>query len=242
MNTVIWTDTVVICFGRQDRCSSSERIKTIHMSHSCKMPRARSVGRWRPAAAEAGYSLIELLVVVGLVAIVSAMAVPMTSNTLATFRLSGDARGVVGALSLAKLRAASDFTRARLYVDITGRTFRVETWQKTAATWTAIAGSRTLASNDNFGFGVVAAAPANTQAVLGQSPACLDDMGNAVANTACILFNSRGIPIDTAGAPMGNHAIYLTDGSAVYGVTLSATGLTRLWLTRAAAAPVWQLQ
>jgi prepilin-type N-terminal cleavage/methylation domain-containing protein len=212
------------------------------MNHSRRMRYSPVCRPSRWAAAERGYSLIELLVVVGLVAIVSAMAVPMTSNTLASFRLSGDARGVAGAVSLAKLRAASDFTQARLYVDITGRTFRVETWQKTAATWTAIGGSRNLSSNDTFGFGVVGAAPANTQAALGQSPVCLDDMGQAVANTACILFNSRGIPIDTAGVPNGNHAIYLTDGSAVYGVTLSATGLTRLWLTRAADPPVWQLQ
>ena len=182
------------------------------------------------------------MVVVGLIAIVSAMAVPMTNNTLAGFRLSGDARSILGSISLTKLRAASDFTRARLYVDLNARTFRVETWQKVAATWTSIGGTTTLATNDTFGFGVVGAAPANTQAALGQSPVCLDAMGNAVANTACILFNSRGIPIDGAGAPNGNNAIYLTDGTAVYGVTLSATGLTRLWLTRAANPPVWQLQ
>jgi prepilin-type N-terminal cleavage/methylation domain-containing protein len=205
-------------------------------------PRGQSVGRSSAAAADAGYSLIELMVVVGLIAIVSAMAVPMTNNTLGGFRLSGDGRSVLGAVSLAKLRAASDFTRARVYVDITGRSFRVETWQKTARTWTAIGGTTPLAANDNFGFGVVGTPPANTQAAIGQSPACLDDMDTPVANTACILFNSRGIPIDTAGVPNGNHAIYVTDGTAVYGVTLSATGLSRMWLTRAADPPVWQLQ
>lgn len=194
------------------------------------------------AAAHCGYSLIEMLIVVALIGLIGAMAVPMTNNTLASFRLSGDARGVLAAISLTKLRAASDFTRARLYVDVTGRSFRVETWQKTAATWTSIGGTTTLSTNDTFGFGVVGAPPANTQAALGQSPLCLDDMGNAVANTACIVFNSRGIPVGAAGAPTGNNAIYLTDGSAVYGVTLSATGLTRLWLTRAADPPVWMLQ
>ena len=42
----------------------------------------------------AGYSLIELLMVVGITTVVAAMAVPMMSNTIGNFRLSGDARSV----------------------------------------------------------------------------------------------------------------------------------------------------
>lgn len=206
------------------------------------MRRGKSRGSWPAPPVEAGYSLIELMIVMGLLTIVAAMAVPMTNSTLASFRLSGDARGVLAAISLTKLRAASDFTRARLYVDINARSFRVETWQKTAATWTSIGGTTNLSANDVFGFGAVTAQPTNTQAALSQAPSCLDDDGNPIANTACVVFNSRGTPVDAAGAPTGNDAIYLTDGATVYGVTLSATGLTRLWLTYVANPPVWQLQ
>ena len=64
--------------------------------------------------------------------------------------------------------------------------------------------------------------------------------GAAIGNTSCILFNSRGIPVDPAGAPpavgapTGNDAMYLTDGTAVYGETISATGLIKLWRTNPA--------
>ena len=32
-----------------------------------------------------------------------------------------------------------------------------------------------------------------------------------IANTACVVFNSRGIPIDADGRPYGNTAFYVTD-------------------------------
>ena len=89
----------------------------------------------------------------------------------------------------------------------------------------------------------VGAAPLNTQAPIGQAPPCVTRLGAAIANTSCILFNSRGIPVDSAGAPpavgapTGNDAIYLTDGTAVFGVTISATGLIKLWRTNPRAAP-----
>jgi hypothetical protein len=71
--------------------------------------------------------------------------------------------------------------------------------------------------------------------------------GAAIANTACILYNSRGIPVDPSGAapnvgaPTGNDALYLTDGTAVYALTLSATGQSRVYRTNISSAS-WSLQ
>jgi prepilin-type N-terminal cleavage/methylation domain-containing protein len=197
-----------------------------------------------------GFSLIEVLMVVGITTVIAAIAVPMMKNTLGDFRLSGDARGLSNAVSLAKLRAASDFSQARLYADLNARTFRVETWSKTAVPpdWVTEGGIIALSTGDTFSFGVVGAAPLNTQAVIGQSSACLNRLGVAIANSACVLFNSRGIPVASAGvppavgAPTGNDALYLTDGTAVYGITLSATGIIKLWRTNPYAAPAWVLQ
>ena len=84
-----------------------------------------------------GFSLIEMLMVVGLTTVIAAMAVPMMSNTIGNFRLSGDAHSVASAMALAKLRAASGFSQARLFVDLTTRTFHVETLQKSPVAWVA---------------------------------------------------------------------------------------------------------
>jgi prepilin-type N-terminal cleavage/methylation domain-containing protein len=189
-----------------------------------------------------GFSLLELLVVVALTGIVAAIAVPMMSNNIADFRVRGDARSLTDAVSLAKLRSASDFSQARLYADLNNRSFQVQTWNKTTLAWVTEGGVTTLSQNVNFGFGAVATPPAGTQAAIGQAAACLNDVGAAIGNTACVLFNSRGIPVDTSGAPTAADAVYVTDNSAVFGVTLSATGLIRQWRTNATATPAWVLQ
>jgi hypothetical protein len=42
--------------------------------------------------------------------------------------------------------------------------------------------------------------------------------------------------VNAAGAPTGGNAIYLTDGSAVYGITITATPLIRFWWSPADVA------
>jgi prepilin-type N-terminal cleavage/methylation domain-containing protein len=192
-----------------------------------------------------GYSLIELLMVVGITTVIAAMAVPMMSSSIGNYRLSGDAHSVASAMALAKLRAASNFSQARLFVDLTTRTFHVETLQKAPFAWITEGGNTTLSTGVTFGFGAIAVAP-NGQATA-QSTPCVTAAGAAIANTACILYNSRGIPVDPSGAapnvgaPTGNDALYLTDGTAVYGLTLSATGQSQLYRTNISSAS-WSLQ
>jgi prepilin-type N-terminal cleavage/methylation domain-containing protein len=195
-----------------------------------------------------GYSLIELLMVVGITTVIAAMAVPMMSSSIGNFRLSGDAHSVASAMALAKLRAASNFSQARLFVDLTTRTFHVETLQKVpVAAWITEGGNTTLSTGVTFGFGAIASPPLNTQALINQAAPCVTAAGAAIANTACVLYNSRGIPVDPSGAapnvgaPTGNNALYLTDGTAVYGLTLSATGQSSLYRTNISSAS-WSLQ
>jgi hypothetical protein len=57
-----------------------------------------------------------------------------------------------------------------------------------------------------------------------------------------MIFNSRGIPVDSTGSPIGIDAVYMTDGTAVYGVTVSATGFVRLWRTNSTSTPSWSFQ
>ena len=187
-----------------------------------------------------GFSLIEVLIVVGLIGVLSAIAVPMFGNAIANFRLSGDARSISNAAAVAKMRAASDFTRVRLYVDLAGRSHHLEAWNKTTSQWTIEGGTTSLSSGVSFSYGVVGTPPPSSQATIGQAAECLDDMGVAIANTACIMFNSRGVAINSTLAPTPD-ALYVTDGTAVYGVTVAATGMLRLWRTLPRATPDWVL-
>jgi Tfp pilus assembly protein FimT len=203
----------------------------------------------KPSLGVDGFSLMELMLVVGLTAVIATMAVPMITRTVGGFTLTGDAHALANAASLAKLRAAAAFTQSRLFVDLGANSFHVETWQKgTPGSWVTEGGITGLASNDTFSFGVVGSAPPNSQTTIAQAPACVSNAGTAIGNTACVLFNSRGIPVAAAGAPpavgapTGSDVLYLTDGTAVYGLTLSATGLIHLWRTNPTVTPSWGLQ
>src|SRR4051812_8969919 len=106
-----------------------------------------------------GFSLMEIMIVVGLTGVIAAIAVPMVGNNLAYYRLSGDARSNANATGLGKMRAASVFGHERLYVDRTARSYRLETWDKTTSTWIADGGAGVLSQNVPYGFGVVGRAP-----------------------------------------------------------------------------------
>jgi len=190
-----------------------------------------------------GYSLIEVLVVVAITGVVLVIAIPMMGNLFGFFRLSGDARSISNAVAVAKMRAASDFSRVRVYADLGSRTFQMQSWDKTANAgvggWKTEGGVTNLSSNVIYGFGAVGTAPPATQGTIGQAPQCTADDGTAVANTACVMFNSRGVPVDNTFAPTAADAFYVTDGTAVYGITVSATGMIRSWRTPPSATPNW---
>lgn len=177
----------------------------------------------------AGFSALELLVVLAIAGGLAAISLPASANMVDEFRLSGDAHGVSNSVALARMDAAANFTRARVFVDLAANTFRIERWNKTANAWQATSGTSPLSSLDVFGSGAIAAPPPNSQEIVAEPPACLDAAAAAIANTACVLFNSRGLPIDNTGAPAATAVFYLTGPTAVYGVVVSSTSQLALW-------------
>lgn len=177
-----------------------------------------------------GFSMIELMIVVVAGIILTAMAVPTFRTIQRNLRTGGDARDINGQIVLAKMRAAADFTKTRVYADLSDQTFRIEAWKKSGGgSWGIEGATQRLSQDVTLGFGNLSSPPSGTQATIGQAPACLDNSGTAIANTACIVFNSRGIPVDSTGTPTAKDAIYITDGTSVYGLTVSPTGLIQEW-------------
>jgi prepilin-type N-terminal cleavage/methylation domain-containing protein len=195
-----------------------------------------------------GFSLVEVLMATAIIIVLAAIGIPSLLSMVRGLRTAGDARDLNGAIIQAKMRAASDFARARFYADLSANTFRIEIQPSGSSSWTSDCtggGScdQFLSSGVSFGYGSLTSPPTNTQAALGQATACKDSSNTAISNTACIIFNSRGIPITpgTSPAPTGEDAIYVTDGKSVTGVTVSITGLSRVWRSDASAAS-WRQQ
>ena len=97
----------------------------------------------------------------------------------------------------------------------------------------------------------VGAPPPNSQPAIAQAPPCRAGtaggatpadgpwQGATFANSACVVFNSRGVPIQKGPggiAPTSNDVVYVTDGNNLYGLTVSQTGLIRTWSTPATGA------
>lgn len=202
----------------------------------------------------AGFTLTEQLLVVAVVMILAAIAVPTLSRTMQNLRTSGDARDLSDVVMEAKMAAAANFSHARAYFDLNARTFRVEVWDKTGsssfcggtACWnpqfssSSQAESFVLSTGVKIGYGSLATAPPNSQGTIGQAPLCTDnthDTGTStVANTACIEFNSRAVPICTSstctggiGSPTAADVFYINDGNSAYAITASAMGNVLIW-------------
>jgi type II secretory pathway pseudopilin PulG len=210
---------------------------------------------------QAGFSMLEMLVVIGMSIIITAIAIPRYFIIAASLRASGDLRSISGLLAQAKIRSAADFTHARVYADLSGNTYQLQIWDKAAnagaGCWVADSDTQTdplktcltfggghpsgsvftLAQGDSFGFNGLATGPTPGQPTPSQAATCLDSSGAAVTgSTACIVFNSRGRPIDAAGSPLPTGAFYLTNGAVVDATTISATGSIQSWSSPANSA------
>jgi len=191
-------------------------------------------------SSERGFSLVELMIVVIIVLTLSAIAIPNVVSITRSSRNLSDARSISAALNLARMRAAADFTHARVYMDLTGNTFHVETWNKASGCWQTDGDSNSctqttspvtaLDSGDTFGYGTITAGPTAATSSIAQAPLCTSGVagassGSTTSNTACIEYNSRSFPVKSDGSIVASDAIYLTGSQKFYSaVAVSISG------------------
>lgn len=197
-----------------------------------------------------GFSAAELALVVAIILIMAVVAVPGYEAVNRFLRINGDARSICEVVAQAKMMAGAGFTHARAYADFGGNSYHIEVWDRQNGCWhtdgdtsTCTTGNspvQPLSAGITFGVGSVGAGNPNPQGTIQQGPypcgtGVAGSSPSTVANTMCIEFNSRGIPLDNNGAPWGAQALYVTDGQNVYGVTASVAGLIQTWSSPASS-------
>lgn len=201
--------------------------------------------------ASRGFTMLELLIVVAVSLIAAAVAIPSYSTMQKYLRINGDGRDLNGLVAQAKMRAAQDYTHARVRANLDTSTFQLEVWNKKQNCWRTdndspsnpctvdgVSPVQRLSQGVQFGFASVGAGAPNPQNPFGQAPLCNKGVagtspGSQMANTACIEFNSRGLPVDSGNSPTPSDALYITDSDSVYGITVIISGLIQDWKSSA---------
>lgn len=169
-----------------------------------------------------GYSLVEMLIVILVAAIVTAIAIPQLLATLKDYRLHGDASAIAAQLNVTRFRATSQYTPFRMNIT-PGASLQIFSTERLCGTdldcQPAAApcvqsympylqpdiesGSQYLSSGISFS----TTNPGGT--VLPPS------LGGTGTGSTVFYFNTRGLPVDCTGTPLtnGGAVIYLKNGS-----------------------------
>jgi prepilin-type N-terminal cleavage/methylation domain-containing protein len=200
----------------------SREIQTERILHLMKTNRKLATRNAR------GFTMLELLIVVAVVGILAAITLPSINDALAAYRLNGDARSIADQLALVRLRAADNFSQARLNFNLVAGTYVREICTtkgvgSACTTWTAEGGTQYLSSGNSFGFNNIST-PAPPQTTITQPVG----LGNPAQNV--IIFNSRGLPVDGNGNPTASYALYLTSNPRENcAVSVYGNGKVRRW-------------
>jgi prepilin-type N-terminal cleavage/methylation domain-containing protein len=186
-----------------------------------------------------GFSMAELMIVIGIMLILVAVALPTLSNFQGSYRLHSDSGALASYLSVVRMRAASQYTPYRLDVDPTANTYVLEQLTQTSYNPFGIPGptNYSVQSPAVYESGTQYLDPGNTVYKCRPSgitvfPPPVTANPSTCSGPFYFYFNTQGLPVDNTGSALasGGVGIYIKAKSGLLdAVTVSSGGAVQAW-------------
>jgi Tfp pilus assembly protein FimT len=159
--------------------------------------------------------MLEILVVLMLMGIIVAIALPGTLSALKGYRLHSDATSVASYLNVVRMKAASQFKPYRLIVNTAAGTYTMERlcgdtpssgtgsdsnctgWYQEFSTPVYEGGTQYVSQGNTF-------SSCRPSFITGSYPGTITGDPTGCPTTVYMYFNTRGSPVDNTGGPLGN--------------------------------------
>ncbi|MBI4165524.1 MAG: prepilin-type N-terminal cleavage/methylation domain-containing protein [Acidobacteria bacterium] len=170
-----------------------------------------------------GFSMLEILVVIAIIGIIAAFALPSAITFVKGYRLHANASAIAAQLNVTRFRATSQYTPYRLRVSTSAGTTARE---RLSTAYGSPQSEESIPLDRGVRF--LSACPVSAKpGTIGAS---------VTAASPAIYFNTRGLPVDSTGITYNNNVIYLANDNDLYdAVTVSLGGKVSIWNYNATA-------
>ncbi len=188
-----------------------------------------------------GFSLPELMIVILVMGIIAAIALPFANNAVRAYKLHADGISIASLLNVARMRAASQYAPYRMNFNATQGNYVIEklcgiTPVSVDSACTSPYKSFSTPQYDNTGTQYIGSGDSlsscRPSGVTGYPLATITNDPTGCPATISFYFNTRGMPVDNSGNPLANggNVIYLTNNlGLIDAVTVSIGGRVATW-------------